>query len=469
MQDDLRQQDIAHLWRPYTDIASHERGETLCIERGEGVYLVEAGGRRILDGISSWWCVSLGHGERRIIGAIQAQAARLQHSILGTLGHAPAIELAARLAALTGGRLPHVYFASDGSSVVDAALKMAAQYWALRGRPEKKRFIALEEAYHGDTLGAIGVGYTSWFQGPYGGLVQPALQAPSPWTPEMDPAAQLAHARAAFEELARTVRARSHELAALVLEPLVQAAGGIRIYPPEYLQWARALCDECGLLLIADEIATGFWRTGPCFACEAAGITPDIMLVGKALTGGYLPMSALLATGAIYSAFRAPGDERVVFWDGHTFTGNPICAAAALAALDCYAEDDIGARMRPAAAALADGFARLGARPEIAGHRALGMIAMCTVREDAGGAITARRACEIALQNGLFTRPLGAVLYLWPPLSSTPSEIGAMCGISRGRHRRGTSRRLLKSGEPRGSITSWPVGALADRFHLGAL
>lgn len=425
----LRELDHAHLWRPYTDIASFERGPWTNIVRGEGVHLIEEGGRRIYDGISSWWCVALGHGHPHLTSAIAAQAGQLQHSILGTLSHAPAVQLAARLSGLTEGRLPHVYFASDGSSVVDASLKLAAQYWALRGVPEKRRFIALEEAYHGDTLGAIGVGYTSWFQGPYGALVQPALQAPSPWRAGSDAAEQLAHARQAFAVLEALAARHRGEIAGIVLEPLVQAAGGIRIYPAAYLEWVSALCDREGILLIADEIATGFWRTGTTFACDQAGVTPDILLLGKALTGGYLPMSALLATEEIYGAFRSRDEERIVFWDGHTFTGNPICAAAGLAALEAYAAMEIGATILPAARALAACFEALGTRPEVAYVRSLGMIAMLTLREEAGGAERARRACALALEKGLFTRPLGPVLYLWPPLVSTPLEIEEMCGI----------------------------------------
>lgn len=429
MNNDLQRNEYAHLWRPYTDIASYERGPWTLIERGEGVHLIAQDGRRILDGISSWWSVALGHGHAPVIDAIRRQAGELQHSILGTLTHAPAITLATRLAQLTGQHLPHVYFASDGSSVVDASLKMAAQYWALRGQPQKRRFIALEEAYHGDTLGAIGVGYTSWFQDPYGGLVQPALQAPSPWSPSMDLAEQDVQVARALDAMRRLLETHADEVAGIVVEPLVQAAGGIRIYPPEYLRELRGLCDEFGVLLIADEIATGFWRTGTCFACEQAGIWPDIMLVGKALTAGYLPMSALLASDAIYDEFRARGDERIVFWDGHTFTGNPICAAAAIAALEAYAKLDIGTSMQSAATVLAEGFANLATRPEVEYHRSLGMIAMLSIREDAGGADAARAVCTLALEKGLFTRPLGPVVYLWPPLVTTHQEIAWMVAI----------------------------------------
>jgi len=430
MQSPSHKLEARHHWRPYTDIARFDEGPWTLVERAEGLFLHTADGQRLYDGIASWWCVALGHGERRILDAIQRQAGQLQHCISGTLSHGPAIALAARLSALTDHALPHVYFASDGASVVEAALKLAAHYWTLRGKPEKTRFVALDEAYHGDTLGAIGVGYTSWFRGPYGKLVHPAIQAPSPWTPSMDAAEQMAHARAAYDTLAATVRAQRDEIAAIVLEPCVQAAAGIRIYPPEYLAWVRALCDECEVLFIADEIATGFWRTGPCFACDAASIRPDIMLLGKALTGGYLPMSALLATDAIYDTFRAKSPaERIVFWDGHTFTGNPICAAAALAALDCYAQDDIGTHVAAVAPALAEVFAQIAAHPAVESHRTLGMIGMCTLRESHGGAEAARRAADIALSRGLFTRPLGPVLYLWPPLVATADDCRAMGSI----------------------------------------
>lgn len=422
--------ETRHHWRPYTDIRSFEAGPWTLIERAEGLFLHTADGRRLYDGIASWWCVALGHGEQRITSAIQRQAGQLQHCISGTLSHAPVIALAERLSALTDHALPHVYFASDGASVVDAALKLAAQYWSLRGAPKKCRFVALDEAYHGDTLGAIGVGFTSWFRGPYAKLVHPAIQSPSPWMPGGDTAAQHAHARAAFEALAEIVRARRDEIAGIVLEPCVQAAAGIRIYPAEYLAWVRALCDETGVLLILDEIATGFWRTGPCFAHEHASIRPDILLLGKALTGGYLPMSALLATDAIFNTFRATApDEGIVFWDGHTFTGNPLCAAAALAALDCYAQDDIAAHVARVAPFLAEVFARLANHPAVEGHRSLGMIGMCTLRESHGGAVAARRAAAHALERGLFTRPLGSVLYLWPPLVATAEDCGAMGAI----------------------------------------
>jgi len=423
--------DHQHLWHPYTDIASYERAPYISIDRAEGIHLIDHTGRRIYDGISSWWCVALGHGHPHIIQAIQKQAATLQHSILGTLSHPPAVDLAARLAALCPGDLNHVYFASDGSSVVEAALKMAAQYWGLRGKPEKRNFMTLEGAYHGDTLGAISVGLTDWFEAAYGPLVQPALRLPTPHLLTRDPAAAEAHVNTALQALESALETHVHHTAALIIEPLVQAASGIRIYPASYLAGARRLCDAAEVLLIADEIATGFGRTGQRFACDWAGITPDILCLGKALTGGYLPMSALVARAPIYDAFRAPQGDRRVFWDGHTFTGNPICAAAALAALDLLETIATPTYLRDSIAALEAGFAQIAQLPQVATHQSLGMLAMCALHDTPGAIEHARRAATRALDLGLFTRPLGQVLYLWPPLIATPEDCKNMTEILR--------------------------------------
>lgn len=433
MSGSLRDLDHRHLWHPYTDARPNASAPFLNIVRAEGVYLYEESGRRLLDGISSWWSVALGHGQPRIVAAIQEQAAKLQHAILGTLTHAPAIELATRLAALLPGDLNRIYFASDGSSAVEAALKMAVQYWRNRDRPEKTRFVSIEGAYHGDTIGAMGVGLISWFEETYLGIVSRAAQAPSPHLPrKATEGEQLAFALKSVEGLREVIEKEGPQcIAAIIVEPLCQGASGIRIYPPEYLRGVRELCDEYQVLLIADEIATGFGRTGTMFACEQAGIVPDMMCLGKALTGGYLPMSAVAATDALYASFSAPESKSPVFWDGHTFCGNPITAAAALAALEVFEERSIPDSCKAGAAILAEGFAVLGALPCVAYHRCLGMIGMCAFTEAAGGAALAREVCRRALEQGLFIRPLGEVLYLWPPLTSTEEELGEMLAMLR--------------------------------------
>ena len=425
MSPTLREQDNRHLWHPYTDITAFEREPYTCIERAEGVFLYTSDGHRMYDGIASWWAVSLGHGHPRLVGAMQAQAGILQHSILGNMSHPKAVELAARLAAVAPGTLNHVYFACDGSSATEAALKMAVQYWQNVGRPEKTRFVALEEGYHGDTLGAMGAGFISWFQKPFKELVVPAFRASSPHCSccgfEDEPHCAV---EIHLPHLEALIREHHEKIAAVILEPLCQGSAGMRIYPAAYLRHARALCDEHDILLIADEIAVGLGRTGRLWACDHAGIVPDILCVGKALTGGYLPMSAAIATDAVYDTFRKPG---VRFWDGHTYCGNPITSAVALAALDVFEEGEL-----PAAGvmeAMEAGFARIGGLEIVAYQKTLGMIGMCAVSDEAGGAARARAITLAAMDAGLFVRPLGEVIYLWPPLTVTVAQLNEMFAI----------------------------------------
>lgn len=427
---ELQHLDYQHSWHPYTDAVNYEVAPYTCIERAEGVFLYTADGRKLYDGIASWWAVALGHSHPKVVAAIQAQAAVLQHHVFAMQANAPAVKLAARLAAMTPGDLNRCYFASDGSSAVEAALKMAAQYWRYSGRPEKTRFVGLKEAYHGDTIGAMGVGFTSWFQEPYGALVTPSLIAPTPFTPcnSGDPEEERA-ADKAFAEMERMVRAHQDELAAIIVEPLCLGSAGIRIYPASYLSKLRKLCDECDVLLIADEVAVGFGRTGRMFACEVAEIVPDILCLGKALTAGHLPMSAAIATDRVFAAFRRPDETPRVFYDGHTFCGNPITAAAALAALEVMEEIDLVAHCAPRYAQLAEGMTRIGKLPGVLYQKSLGLIGMCEISEEAGGAARARAIVARAGELGLYIRPLGAVLYLWPPLTSTEEELGAMIEI----------------------------------------
>lgn len=425
--DDLRDRDIRHLWHPYTDANAYETSRFRCIERAEGSYLYEQDGRPILDGIASWWAAALGHGHPRIVEAIREQAGVLQHSILGRMTHPRAIELAERLAAITPDGLEHVYFASDGASATEAALKMAIQFWANQGRPERHKFVALDEGYHGDTLGAVGVGFVPSFHWPFEHSVCKAHFAEAPHlaktaTDDED----RDYAIAAFASMERIVREHHAELAGVIVEPLCQGAAGVRIYHPEYLRRLRELCDEYELILIADEIAVGFARTGKMFACDHAEITPDIMCFGKALTGGYLPMSATIVTDRVYDAFRSDASMDRTFYDGHTFCGNPITAAAALAAIDEYEQQDIVHASGAASSQLAETMARVSAHDAVAYQKTLGMIGMAAFTNEAGGADFARRASERAWDLGLFIRPLGNVLYLWPPLNVSEAELAEM-------------------------------------------
>jgi adenosylmethionine-8-amino-7-oxononanoate aminotransferase len=430
MTDDLRQLDLRYLWHPCTDIEALAGSGFPIIERADGAYLYERGGRALLDGISSWWCVNLGHSHPRIVEAIRRQAGQLQHCILGGMSHGRAIELAERLAGIAPGGLGHAFFAGDGSSAVEAALKIAVQYWHNRGQARRGRFIALADGYHGDTLGCVGVGYVAALHGPFRDVVRPSLRATSPHclrcpmgkTPGSCGVECFASMQALIDE-------HHAQCAAVIVEPLCQGAAGLRMYPPEYLRRLRKSCDERGLLLIADEIAVGFGRCGTMFACEQAGVAPDLMTLGKGLTGGSLPMSAVLATDAVYDAFRsAPGCDRT-FYHSHTFGGNPIAAAAALAAMDVYEQESVVESCGPRIAQLAAGIDDVAAAAGDAPRGSLGMMAVVELDDALGGAPRARRITARALELGLFVRPLGPCVYLWPPLTTNEAELAEMIDI----------------------------------------
>jgi adenosylmethionine-8-amino-7-oxononanoate aminotransferase len=425
-----QQLDHKHLWHPYTDMQRYEPSPYVSFERGEGIYLYDADGRGAMDGISSWWAVALGHSHPRVVEAIREQAGILQQSILGSLSHPRAVELALRLTEMVPVDDGHVYFAADGASATEAAMKMAIQYWWNIGRTGKTRFVALEEGYHGDTLGAVGAGFVSTFHAPYADAVVRSFAAPTPHCACCDDPETTVCADKAFAAMEAIVRERHAELAGVILEPLCQGAAGIWMYPVDYLRKVRALCDEYELVLIADEIAVGFTRTGAMFACERAGIQADILCLGKALTAGYLPMSAAIASDRIYQSFRNVDDARDrTFYDGHTFCGNPITSAAALAAIDVYTSEDILAKADVIAEGLRGCFDRVAKRDEVAYARTLGAIGMCSFSKEAGGALHARRAAARAMEQGLFVRPLGASLYLWPPLITSSSELDQMIAM----------------------------------------
>jgi adenosylmethionine-8-amino-7-oxononanoate aminotransferase len=422
--DEFRRIDRAHLWHPFSRIDAIEAEPFPIIDRAEGVWLYDTDGRAYLDGISSWWCVNLGHRHPRLVEAARRQMDALDQSILGNMSHAGAIRLAARLAAASPGELNRVFFASDGSSATEAALKMALQYWSNLGRPQRNRFVSLVDGYHGDTLGAMGVGYVEAFHRPYLPAVRRSLEADSPHCFHCPFGKRPATCDIeCFASMDAVVREHCEQIAAVIVEPLCQGAAGMRIYPPEYLGRLRALCDELDVLLIADEIAVGFGRTGRLFACEHAGISPDILCLGKAMTGGLLPLSATVVTDRIYDAFRPSGGTDRTFYHGHTTCGSPITTAVALAVLDVFEQEDILAAAGAAMSALADGLDRLAKLPCAHRTASLGMMGVVELTDEAGGAADlARRAAATARQRGLFIRPLGNVLYLWPPLT-TPVEL----------------------------------------------
>jgi len=406
------------LWHPYTRHSALEAGPLPVITRGEGVYLFDAENSRYLDAISSWWACNLGHGHPRIVAAIREQAGKLQHSILGNLSHPRALELAERLAHLFPACPRSVFFGSDGASAVEAALKIAVQYWHNTGRPEKHRFASLKHAYHGDTLGAVSVGYLESFHKQFRSVTFPVHQAGSPCcgTCEFGKTPDTCDLEC-FASMNAIVRERAAELAAVIVEPLCQGAGGIRIYAPKYLSALRTLCDEENVLLIVDEIAMGFGRTGKMFASEHAGIEGDIICVGKGLSGGALPISATIVSRDLYDTFGDTPEDHT-FYHGHSFGGNPIAAAAALGALSIYKEEDIVARAAAAGEVMLREMMPIHEMDAVRDVRCLGMVGAVELA-DVPGATGAERARQVQaelLERGILLRPLDNVVYLMPPL-----------------------------------------------------
>jgi len=434
-----RARDLAVLWHPCTQMREHtatvaeDDGRRvdvlplLPVERGEGAWLVGRDGRRYLDAISSWWTNIHGHAEPRIAGAIARQARTLEHVILAGVSHAPAVELAERLLAIAPrdparAPLAKVFYADNGSAGVEVALKMAFHWFRNRGDTARTRFIALENGYHGETLGALAVGDIPLYRRVYAPLLAEALFAPSPdaYLAAPGESAQQCAERAA-DALAALLERHTGEVCALILEPLVQCAGGMRMHHPRYLQRVRELCDRHGVFLIADEIAVGFGRTGAMFACEHGGIQPDLLCLSKGLTGGALPLAAVLATQAIYDGFLDDSRERA-FLHSHSYTGNPLACAAALASLDIFRDDDLVARNRVTAQRMAERAREIGALPHVADVRQTGMIVAFELTRDGDKATpfdparrTGLRAYRAALERGVLLRPLGDVLYWMPP------------------------------------------------------
>lgn len=332
-----RKNDRRSLWHPYTSHSAINNNDFPVIVRGKGPYLFDCGGKRYFDAISSWWCCNLGHSHPRLVQAIKTQAGKLQHSILGNMSHPPAIELAEKLAGLFAGENRRVFFSSDGSSAVEAALKIAVQYWHNLGKPKRCRLLSLENAYHGDTLGAVSAGFLPQFHRPFKSLTFKVLRAAAPFCSKCSFGLSPDTCRCeCFQSMRAQVEKHHDTIAAVIIEPLCQCAAGMRIYPPSYLKKLSQLCRKHDILLIADEIAVGFGRTGTMFAFEQAGIDPDIVCLGKSLAGGYLPISATVVKENIYATF-ADLPKNHTFCHGHTFAGNPIAAATAIEVLKIFA------------------------------------------------------------------------------------------------------------------------------------
>lgn len=434
----LADRDRAVLWHPCTQMQDHEWLPLVPIRRGEGVWLEDHDGRRYLDAISSWWVNLFGHANPRIGAAVAGQARCLEHVLLAGFTHEPAIELAERLVALAPPGLSRCFYADSGSSAVEVALKMSFQYWRNSGRPAKTRFISLENGYHGETLGALAVGDLSLYKEAYGPLLMPALVAPTPdCYRRAGGESWMDHSRRSFESMARLIAEHAHETCAVIVEPLVQCAGNMRMYHPVYLRLLREYCDRHQVHLIADEVAVGFGRTGTLFACEQAGISPDFLCLGKGLTGGYLPLSAVLTTENVYSAFYDQYTSLKAFLHSHSYTGNPLACAAALATLDIFEEEPVIERNRELAMRMGEAVAHLADHPHVAEVRQTGMIlAIEMVRDKATGAPfpwQERRGLKVyrhGLERGALLRPLGNVVYFMPPYVISPEEIDFLATVA---------------------------------------
>lgn len=425
--------DKQYLWHPFTSMRQWVDGVPLVIDRAEGNYLIDIEGHRYLDGVSSLWVTVHGHNRPEINRAIRDQLDRMAHSTLLGLTHPPAVLLAERLVAIAPPGLRRVFYSDNGSTAVEIALKLAFQYWQIAGKPQKTSFLHLEHAYHGDTLGAVAVGGIPVFHDVFGPLLLKTWSTPSPHPYRHPSRGSPAQVRdLALADLARTLEHHAGEIAAFIVEPLVQGAAGILVHPEGYLSGAAELCRQHDVLLIADEVATGFGRTGTMFACEQEAVTPDFLCIAKALTGGYTPLAATLTTQRVYDIFLGQSQsERRTFFHGHTFSGHPLGCAAALANLDIFERDGVLEALPAKVARLKSSLAtNLAPHRHVGDVRQRGLMAgveLCADR--ASGApfpasdLVGARVCAAARAHGVLLRPLGDVIVLMPPLSVTGDEI----------------------------------------------
>lgn len=436
--DRLKKSDRTLIWHPFTQMKEYAGEDAPIIAAGEGCYLTDISGRRYLDGISSLWVTVHGHRVPALDRAIQEQLRKIAHSTLLGLGNVPSILLAERLVEIAPSGLERVFYSDNGSTGVEIALKIAFQYWHNTGVPEKKRFLSFYNAYHGDTLGAVGVGGSELFHSIYGPLVVSSLKVPSAYCyrcPYGGPGPQEC-GRECFDAVTRMIDRHAGELAAVIIEPVIQGAAGMLTWPQGYLSHLRKLCDTYGILLIADEVATGFGRTGRLFACEHEGVSPDLMVVAKGITGGYLPLAATLTSKRIFDAFYAEYEELKTFFHGHTYTGNPLACAAALANLSLFEEEAVLERLRPKIKRLEELLHDFMELPHVGDIRQAGfMVGIELVKDKKTKAPfplarrTGRRVILKAREKGVIIRPLGDVLVLMPPLVIPEEDLRRLCTV----------------------------------------
>jgi len=396
----LIDRDRAVLWHPYTQMLTAPA--PLPIARAEGVWLYTEDGRRILDGISSWWVNIHGHSHPKLNAALAAQARELEHVVFAGCTHRPAVELAERLIEILPAGLARVFYSDNGSTAVEVALKLALQYWRNLGQTGRATFITLHNAYHGDTVGAMSASEDSLFTRAFSRMTFPVERVRG------------------LEDMENRLRDVGKSVAAVLIEPMLQGAGGMIVWPAEFVAGVRQLCDQYGTLLIADEVLTGFGRTGKMFACEHARITPDIICLSKGLTGGYLPLGATATTNTVYDAFLSD-DRSKTFFHGHSYTANPLACAVGLASLDLFHDEGVLTNVARLERQLRDGFDRLRALGDV---RVIGGVAAVELRSDKPGYLDGigPRLAAAFLERGLLLRPLGNVVYFMPPYCITESE-----------------------------------------------
>ncbi|HEY7180486.1 MAG TPA: adenosylmethionine--8-amino-7-oxononanoate transaminase [Blastocatellia bacterium] len=427
-QSDLVARDGKHLWHPYTQMRTAPA--PLAIVRGQGVYLYTEDGRRILDGISSWWVNIHGHSHPRLNEALAAQARELEHVLFAGCTHRPAVELAEQLLSWLPSGLTRIFYSDNGSTAVEAALKMAYQYWSNRGEAGRRTFIALHHAYHGDTVGAMSASEDSVFTRPFAPLLFRVARTQAPYCYRCPLGLERSSCRVdCLNELERLLREEGEEVAGVIVEPMLQAAGGMIVWPVEFLAGVRRLCDRYGTLMIADEVLTGFGRTGKMFACEHADARPDIICLSKALTAGYLPLGVTATTEAVYEAFLSE-DRGKTFFHGHSYTANPLGCAVALASLELFRREGTLERVRELERQLGARLGPLAACPQVGEVRVIGGVGVVELVADkqsraAGGYLdrVGPLLTDEFLRRGLLLRPLGNVLYFMPPYVISEAEV----------------------------------------------
>ena len=433
----LKQLDHTYLWHPFTQMQEWMAEEPVIISRGDGHYLIDAQGKKYLDGVSSLWCNVHGHRKKEIDGAIKDQLDRIAHSTFLGLSHAPGIQLAEKLIGIAPLGLKRVFYSDSGATAVEIALKMAVQYWQLKGATERTLIASLAESYHGDTVGSMSMGYSEMFHRFHKSLLFPVLRLTPPhvfrYYQRMSDGDAL---DAALKDAEQKLSENRDRLAALVMEPLMQGAAGMWAQPVEYVSALSEMCRRNGILLILDEVATGFGRTGKMFACEHAGVAPDILCLAKGITGGYLPLAATLATEKIFSAFLGEYREYKTFFHGHTYTGNPLGCAAAVANLELFEGDDIITKMAPGIRYLAERLREVRKLAHVSDTRQWGYMAGIELVEDKEERKNypperrlGHRVILEARKRGVLIRPLGDIVILMPPLTISGEQLTTLLDV----------------------------------------